>query len=166
MGERDSWCSPSTHPHLPAPLGLVSHASHSEWSRTMCVTPGWDAQCPSCLHHVFQPGFQGQEFQNSRTKWWTQLEPRITTWKRAILERYETYIGMYEKEIFTVGRHRYWVCFHGKLAWTVDWGKQVETLTMSTLQMKTLRQKKKIHNLFKIKTQWLIGRRLNSFTEL
>lgn len=143
MGERDSWCSPSTHPHLPAPLGLVSHASHSEWSRTMCVTPGWDAQCPSCLHHVFQPGFQGQEFQNSRTKWWTQLEPRITTWKRAILERYETYIGMYEKEIFTVGRHRYWVCFHGKLAWTVDWGKQVETLTMSTLQMKTLRQKKK-----------------------
>ena len=147
MGDRDSWCSPSTHPHLPAPLGLVSHASHSEWSRTMCITPGWGAQCPSCLPHVFQPGFQGQQFQSSRTKWWTQWEPRITTWRRAILERYETYVGLFEKEMFTVGRHRYWVCFHGKLAWTVDWGKQVETLTMSTLQMRTLRQKKKRYTI-------------------
>lgn len=122
------------------------------WSVTHLILNGV-GQCVSLQAEVlsvcpafpmfFQPGFQGQELQSNRTKWWAQLEPWITTWRRAFLERYETLISLYEEEMFTVGRHRYWVCFHGKLAWTVDWWKQVETLIVSTLQMRTLRQNKK-----------------------
>lgn len=85
-----------------------------------CVTPGSGTQCPSCLPHVFKAGFQGYEFQSGRTKWWTQLDPWVTAWRRAILERCETLIGLYEEEMFNMDGHWYLGLFLWKLAWIDD----------------------------------------------